>query len=94
LRDLSDGIVIHHLHLDDLTKSRLKLPDGSNHTSMALAMKADMLGAWAGIFEFKIQRRFFCFTWTVERDFGAGPAPAKDHQRRINRDPGDPAIEA
>ena len=50
LSDLFDGTVLRHLHLDDLTKSRLKLPNGSKHTGVPLAVDADMLGARAGIF--------------------------------------------
>jgi len=94
LSDLSDRIATHHPHLDDLTKSRLKIPDGSKHTSITLAVNADTLGAGAGVSEFKPSGRFFCFTGAVVRYFSAPTPPAKDHQRRVNRNPGDPAIEA
>jgi hypothetical protein len=94
LSDLSDGIVLHHLHLNDLTKPRLELPDGSKHTSMTLAVKADILWARAGILEFKTRTFLFCFTWTVEGNFRARTASTKDHQRGVNRNPGNPGIEA
>ena len=53
LSDFSDGIVIHYLHLDDLTKPWLELPDGSKHASVTLAVKANILWARASILEFK-----------------------------------------
>src|ERR1700722_18307311 len=94
LSDLFDGTVIRHLHLDNLTQSRLKLPDGSKRTSVPLAVNADMLGARAGIFEFKTKDRFFCFTCTVEGHFRARAPSTKDHQRGVDRNPGNPGIKA
>lgn len=79
LSDLSAGIATHHLHLDELTKSRLKIPDRSKQTSISLAVNVDTLGAEAAVSEFKDCVCFFGFAYAVVRYFSTRTASAKDY---------------
>jgi hypothetical protein len=56
-------------------------------------MNTDVLGARTSIFEFETGDIPLCFIPTVEGDFGVSAPFTKDHQRGVNRNPGEPRLE-